>query len=78
MEQEQYLEFEKPVAELESKIEGLRHLSGAEDGVSIADEISRLQKKVEKQINQLYAKLDIGGAVRNKRAQLAALFGTKY
>ena len=29
-------------------------------------------------INQLYAKLDIGGAVRNKRAQLAALFGTKY
>ena len=57
MEQEQYLEFEKPVAELESKIEGLRHLSGAEDGVSIADEISRLQKKVEKQINQLYAKL---------------------
>ncbi len=57
MEQEQYLEFEKPVAELESKIEGLRHLGGADDGVSIADEISRLQKKVEKQINQLYAKL---------------------
>ena len=26
----------------------------------------------------LNAKLDIGGAVRNKRAQLAALFGTKY
>lgn len=57
MEQEQYLEFEKPIAELESKIEGLRHLSQAEEGVSIADEISRLQKKVEKQVNQLYAKL---------------------
>lgn len=57
MEQEQYLDFEKPVAELESKIEGLRHLGSAEDGVSIAEEISRLQKKVEKQINQLYAKL---------------------
>ena len=57
MEQEQYLEFEKPIAEMESKIEGLRHLSATEDGVSIAEEISRLQKKVEKQINQLYAKL---------------------
>lgn len=57
MEQEQYLDFEKPVAELESKIEGLRHLGSAEDGVSIAEEISRLQKKVEKQIKQLYAKL---------------------
>lgn len=57
MEQEQYLEFEKPIAELESKIEGLRHLSSTEDGVSIAEEISRLQKKVAKQIDQLYAKL---------------------
>ncbi|MBR1945249.1 MAG: acetyl-CoA carboxylase carboxyl transferase subunit alpha, partial [Alphaproteobacteria bacterium] len=57
MEQEQYLDFEKPIAELESKIEGLRHLSTAEDGVSIAEEISRLQKKVEKQVKQLYGKL---------------------
>ena len=57
MEQEQYLDFEKPIAELESKIEGLRHVSGAENGISIAEEITRLQKKVEKQINLLYAKL---------------------
>ena len=57
MEQDQYLDFEKPIAELESKIDGLRHLSGTEDGISIAEEISRLQKKVEKQVNLLYAKL---------------------
>ena len=57
MKQDQYLDFEKPIAELESKIDGLRHLSGTEDGISIAEEISRLQKKVEKQVNQLYAKL---------------------
>ena len=57
MEQEQYLEFEKPIAELESKIEGLRRLSATEDGVNIAEEISRLQKKVEKQAEQLYSKL---------------------
>lgn len=57
MEQEQYLEFEKPIAELESKIEGLRRLSATEDGVNIAEEIARLQKKVEKQAEQLYSKL---------------------
>lgn len=56
MDQEQYLDFEKPIAELESKIDGLRHLSSA-DGVSIAEEISRLQEKLGKQIRQLYAKL---------------------
>ena len=56
MDQEQYLDFEKPIAELESKIEGLRHLSSA-DGVSIAEEIGRLQSKLDKQVKQLYAKL---------------------
>ncbi len=56
MDQEQYLDFEKPIAELESKIEGLRHLSSA-DGVSIAEEIARLQGKLDRQIKQLYAKL---------------------
>lgn len=56
MDQEQYLDFEKPIAELDSKIEGLRHLSSA-DGVSIAEEISRLQSKLDKQIRQLYSKL---------------------
>ncbi len=50
------LEFEKPVAELEAKIEELRHLSG--DGeVNIADEVSRLQDKVERQLRSIYGKL---------------------
>lgn len=52
----QVLDFEKPVAELEAKIEELRHLS--DDGqVNIAEEVSRLQSKVEKQLRGIYGKL---------------------
>jgi len=39
-----YLDFEQPIAELESKIEELR-LVGDDSGLNISDEISRLQKK---------------------------------
>jgi len=52
----QVLDFEKPVAELEAKIEELRHLS--DDGhVNIVDEVSRLQSKVERQLRGIYGKL---------------------
>ncbi|MFA6280168.1 MAG: acetyl-CoA carboxylase carboxyltransferase subunit alpha [Bdellovibrionales bacterium] len=52
----QVLEFEKPVAEMEAKIEELRHLS--DDGqVNIVDEVARLQTKVEKQLRGLYGRL---------------------
>ena len=52
----QYLEFEKPIAELEGKIEELRHLSGSSN-LNIAEEVARLQAKVERQLRQTYAKL---------------------
>ena len=51
-----YLDFEKPIAEIEGKIEELRHLSGR-NGVNILEDVARLQGKVEKQIRQTYAKL---------------------
>lgn len=51
-----FLEFEKPIAELEAKIEELRHLSNDED-LNIVEEISRLQKKVEKQYTTIYSRL---------------------
>jgi len=51
-----YLDFEKPVAELENKIEELRHLSGDEE-LNIAEEVTRLQGKAERQLKTLYAKL---------------------
>jgi acetyl-CoA carboxylase carboxyl transferase subunit alpha len=51
-----YLDFEKPVAELEGKIEELRHISGSGE-LNIAEEVSRLQTKVEKLLTQTYGKL---------------------
>ncbi len=51
-----YLDFEKPIAELEGKIQELRHLSG-EGGVNIADEVGRMQSKAEKLLVSTYAKL---------------------
>ncbi|MDR3450283.1 MAG: acetyl-CoA carboxylase carboxyltransferase subunit alpha [Alphaproteobacteria bacterium] len=52
----QTLDFEKPVTDLETKIEELRHLS---DGgrVNIASEIGKLQDKVNKQLQGIYAKI---------------------
>lgn len=51
-----YLDFEKPVAELEGKIEELRHLTGGGE-VNIADEVAKLQAKVDRLLRQTYAKL---------------------
>jgi acetyl-CoA carboxylase carboxyl transferase subunit alpha len=51
-----FLDFEKPIAELEGKIEELRHISDAGD-LNIVDEIAKLQAKVERQLRQTYAKL---------------------
>ena len=51
-----YLEFEKPIAELEGKIEELKRLTG--DGtLNIADEVAKLQAKVDRQIRTVYTKL---------------------
>jgi acetyl-CoA carboxylase carboxyl transferase subunit alpha len=52
----QFLDFEKPIAELEGKIEELRHLSDG-GGVNIAEEVAKLQVKVERQLRQTYQKL---------------------
>jgi acetyl-CoA carboxylase carboxyl transferase subunit alpha len=51
-----YLEFEKPVAELESKIAELRHVPNSAE-VDIADEVMRLQEKVQKLLRATYARL---------------------
>ncbi|MFX4220815.1 MAG: acetyl-CoA carboxylase carboxyltransferase subunit alpha [Thalassobaculum sp.] len=52
----QFLDFEKPIADLEGKIEELRHLSS--DGeMNIADEVAKLEAKVERQLRSTYQKL---------------------
>jgi acetyl-CoA carboxylase carboxyl transferase subunit alpha len=51
-----FLDFEKPIAELEGKIEELRHLSDG-GGINIAEEVLRLQDKAERLLKTTYAKL---------------------
>ncbi len=51
-----FLEFEGPIAELEQKIEQLRHVS-SDSAVDISEEISRLQQKSESLTNSIYGKL---------------------
>jgi acetyl-CoA carboxylase carboxyl transferase subunit alpha len=51
-----YLDFEKPIAELEGKIDELRHMSES-DGINIADEVARLSEKADRQLRATYAKL---------------------
>ncbi|HEX2590370.1 MAG TPA: acetyl-CoA carboxylase carboxyl transferase subunit alpha, partial [Rhizomicrobium sp.] len=52
-----YLEFEKPIAELEGKIVELRKLAEDDVTMDIAEEVGRLQNKVDTQIRDTYAKL---------------------
>ena len=51
-----FLDFEKPVAELESKIEELRRMSEP-DSINIAEEVAKLTEKADKQLRATYAKL---------------------
>jgi acetyl-CoA carboxylase carboxyl transferase subunit alpha len=52
-----YLDFEKPVAELEAKVDELRALQQAGDAVAIDDEIGRLEAKAAQALKDLYAGL---------------------
>jgi acetyl-CoA carboxylase carboxyl transferase subunit alpha len=51
-----FLEFEQPLAELESKIEQLRFMQ-SDSAVDISDEVSRLQQKSATLAKNIYAKL---------------------
>ena len=51
-----FLEFERPIAELEGKIEELRHLS-TENGLNIAEEVGRLEAQAGRLLRQSYARL---------------------
>ena len=51
-----FLDFEKPIAELEAKIEELRHVSD-QGTLNIADEVAKLEAKTDRLLRQTYAKL---------------------
>ncbi len=52
-----YLDFEKPVAELEAKVEELRAMEAQGNGVAIADDIVRLEAKAGQALRDLYNEL---------------------
>jgi len=52
-----YLDFERPIAELEGKIVELRQLAAQDPAMEIDDEVARLQARAESLINDTYAKL---------------------
>jgi len=51
-----FLDFEKPIAELEGKIEELRRMSEP-NGINIAEEVTRLTAVADRQLRATYAKL---------------------
>jgi acetyl-CoA carboxylase carboxyl transferase subunit alpha len=52
-----YLEFEKPVADLEGQIQELRALAEKGEAVDVKDEIARLETKSAQALSDLYQKL---------------------
>jgi len=52
-----YLDFEKPIIELERRIAELRHMETEETEVDLSDNIDRLEKKLDKLRKGIYSKL---------------------
>lgn len=52
-----YLDFEKPIADIEGKIRELRSVDEPGDTIDLSGEIDRLQAKAEQTMASLYAKL---------------------
>ena len=52
-----YLDFEKPIAELESKVAELKALAGEQHSVSIEEELSKLERKAREALVETYCGL---------------------
>jgi len=52
-----YLDFEKPVAEIEARLEELRALEAGDSAPAIAEEIARLETKAAQTLRDIYASL---------------------
>ncbi len=52
-----YLDFERPIADLEGKIVELRQLAAQDPSMRIDDEVARLQAKAQQLVNDTYARL---------------------
>ncbi len=52
-----YLDFEKPIAELENKLEELKALKSDDSSVSIGEEVGKLEEKARDALQEIYSKL---------------------
>jgi acetyl-CoA carboxylase carboxyl transferase subunit alpha len=52
-----YLDFEKPVAELEAKVEELRAMQAGGDAIAIGEEINRIEGKAAQALEEIYGSL---------------------
>jgi acetyl-CoA carboxylase carboxyl transferase subunit alpha len=63
---ENILDFEKPLAELEQRIAELRHMNAEQPGVDLSEDITRLEKKLNRMRGDVYSNLN-----RWQRTQIA-------
>ena len=72
-----FLDFEKPIASLEGKVEELRHMT-TDGSINIADEIGKLQTRIERELKQTYEKLGAWEKVQvarhPERPKVSAIF----
>ncbi|TDK34543.1 acetyl-CoA carboxylase carboxyltransferase subunit alpha [Rhizobium deserti] len=52
-----YLDFEKPISDLEGKIHELKKLASENESIDTSDEISRLEVRVKEATKEIYSKL---------------------
>ena len=52
-----YLDFEQPIAELETKIHELRNV-GSDNAINIEEEVERLQEKLRSKTESIFSSLD--------------------
>ncbi len=53
-----YLDFEKPISDLEGKIHELKTLASEDESIDTADEIARLEARTQEAMADIYAKLN--------------------
>ncbi len=53
-----YLDFEKPISDLEGKIHELKKLAAEDESIDTSDEIERLEGRVREAMQEIYAKLN--------------------
>ncbi|MCF6368800.1 acetyl-CoA carboxylase carboxyltransferase subunit alpha [Rhizobium halophilum] len=53
-----YLDFEKPISDLEAKIHELKKIAAEDESIDTSDEVTRLEVRVREAMEEIYAKLN--------------------